>query len=140
VIATAPGAVAHGVFGAINTLTGKVAWSIPMLTTVPSSGMTAAGDLVFFADPSGLVYAASASRGEILWVFDALTVPGASGADSTGPAVYEVGGVEYVAIEMAGSSLGGLGGGAQGPSGNALIAFALPPATTAAAAAKAKTK
>jgi quinohemoprotein ethanol dehydrogenase len=125
--------VDSGVYGAINTLTGKVAWSIPILTSTPSSGMTVAGDLVFFADATGLVYAASASTGEILWVFDAMTVPGASGADSTGPAVYEVGGVEYVAIEMASYSLDLPTGGAYGPTGNALLAFALPSAVAAAA-------
>jgi hypothetical protein len=85
------------------------------------------------------VYAASASTGQILWVFDALTVPGASGADSTGPAVYEVGGVEYVAIEMASYSLDLPTGGPYGPTGNALLAFALPSAK-AATAAKAKAK
>jgi len=125
--------VDSGVYGAINTLTGTVAWSIPILTSTPSSGMTVGGDLVFFADATGLVYAASASTGEILWVFDAMTVPGASGADSTGPAVYEVGGVEYVAIEMASYSLDLPTGGAYGPTGNALIAFALPSAVAAAA-------
>ena len=61
----------HGVFGAINTVTGKVAWTIPILTTLPTSGMTVAGDLVFFGDNTGLFYAASAATGEILWVFDA---------------------------------------------------------------------
>ena len=44
--------------------------------------MTVAGDLVFFADGNGILYAASAATGEILWVFDALTVPGAGGANS----------------------------------------------------------
>jgi PQQ-dependent dehydrogenase (methanol/ethanol family) len=131
--------VDSGVYGAVDTLTGKVAWSIPILTSTPSSGMTVAGDLVFFADASGLVYAASAATGEILWVYDALTVPGASGADSTGPAVYEIGGVEYVAIEMGGYSLVEPTGGPYGPTGNALIAFAIPPAK-AAAAAKANAK
>jgi hypothetical protein len=138
--ATAPGVVAHGVYGAINTLTGKVAWSIPILTSVPTSGMTVAGDLVFFGDASGLMYAASASTGEILWVYDLLTVPGAGSAYSTGPAVYEVGGAEYVAMEFAGGSLDPLGGGQYIFNGNALVAFALPPATAAAAGAKAKTK
>jgi quinohemoprotein ethanol dehydrogenase len=130
---TAPvgGVVTHGVYGAINTLTGKVAWKIPVLTNSPSSGMSVAGDLVFFGDATGLFYAASAATGEILWVSDATTVPGAGGADSTGPAVYEVGGAEYVAMEFGGSPLIG---------GNALIAYALPSATTKAAAAKAKTK
>jgi quinohemoprotein ethanol dehydrogenase len=135
--------VDSGVYGAINTLTGKVAWSIPILTSTPSSGMTVAGDLVFFGDASGLVYGVSASTGEILWVFDALTVPGASGADSTGPAVYEVGGVEYVAIEMAGYSLDLPTGGPYGPTGNALLVFSLPPAVVAAeksAAARGRVK
>ena len=120
--------VGAGVFGAINTLTGKVAWSIPMLTSVPASGMTVAGDLVFFADATGLVYAASAATGEILWVFDALTVPGSGGAKSTGPAVYEIGGVEYVTQELGGTSF---------VKGNALVAFALPAAIKAAAAREA---
>ena len=75
---TVPG-VNHGVYGAINTLTGKVAWTIPILTTAPDSGMTVAGDLVFFGDSTGLFYAASAATGQILWVFDAWTVPGAGG-------------------------------------------------------------
>jgi alcohol dehydrogenase (cytochrome c) len=123
--------VGHGVYGAINTLTGKVAWSIPILTSTPSSGVTVAGDLVFFGDSTGLFYAANAATGEILWVYDALTVPGAGGASSTGATVYEIGGVEYVAYEF---------GGSQFVNGNALIAFALPQAKAAAAAVKAKTK
>jgi quinohemoprotein ethanol dehydrogenase len=130
---TAPvgGIVTHGVYGAINTLTGKVAWSIPILTSAPSSGMTVAGDLVFFGDATGLFYAASAATGEILWVSDTVTVPGAGGADSTGPVAYEVGGAEYVAMEFGGGAF---------VAGNALIAYALPAATAKAAAAKAKTK
>src|ERR1700733_13304493 len=126
--------VSHGVYGAINTLTGKIAWSIPILTSSPGSGMTVAGDLVFFGDSTGLFYAASAATGEILWVFDALTVPGAAGAESTGAAVYESGGVEYVANEFAGTNF---------VTGNALIAFALPASVVAAeksAAGKARVK
>jgi quinohemoprotein ethanol dehydrogenase len=130
-IAPVGGVVTHGVYGAINTLTGKVAWKIPVLTNTPTSGMTVAGDLVFFGDATGLFYAASAATGEILWVSDAITVPGAGGADSTGPAVYEVGGAEYVAMEFGGGAF---------VSGNALIAYALPAATAKAAAAKAKTR
>src|ERR1700684_2738270 len=84
-----------GVYGAINTVTGKAAWSIPILTSSPNSGVTVAGDLVFFGDSDGIFYAANAATGEILWVFDALTVPGAGGANAA-PAVYEVDGVEYV--------------------------------------------
>jgi quinohemoprotein ethanol dehydrogenase len=124
--------VKHGVYGAINTLTGKVAWTIPMLSTTPGSGMTVAGDLVFFGDSTGLFYAASAATGEILWVFDAWTVPHATGGNASA-AVYEINGVEYVVYGF---------GGEPGQSfelGDAVIAFALPSAT-AAAAAKAKAK
>ena len=71
----------HGVYGAVSPTTGKVAWTIPILTTTPDSGMTVAGDLVFFGDSTGLFYAASAATGQILWVFDALTVPNAGGGN-----------------------------------------------------------
>jgi quinohemoprotein ethanol dehydrogenase len=122
----------HGVYGAINTVTGKIAWSIPILTTAPDSGVTVAGDLVFFGDDTGLFYAANAATGEILWVFDAATVPNAGGANG-GAAVYEVDGVEYVLYGFGGNP------GESFTLGDAVIAFALPSATTAAAA-KAKAK
>jgi outer membrane protein assembly factor BamB len=120
-------------------MTGKVAWSIPILTATPTSGVTVAGDLVFFADGQGIVYAASASTGEVLWVYDVLAVPGAGAPASTGAAVYEIGGVEYVTMEFGGSSTVAVAGG-QPVTGNALVTFALPPAKAAAAAVKAKTK
>jgi quinohemoprotein ethanol dehydrogenase len=124
--------VGHGVYGAVNTLTGKVAWTIPTTTTTPDSGMSVAGDLVFFGDSTGLFYAASAATGEILWVFDAWTVPNATGGNASA-AIYEINGVEYVVYGF---------GGEPGNSfalGDAVIAFALPSAITAAAA-KAKAK
>jgi quinohemoprotein ethanol dehydrogenase len=124
--------VSHGVYGAINTVTGKVAWSIPIVTNSPNSGVTVAGDLVFFGDSDGIFYAANAATGEILWVFDALTVPGAGGANAA-PAVYEVDGVEYVVNAFGGNPI------FSPLLGDAVIAFALP-STKAAAAAKAKTK
>jgi glucose dehydrogenase len=118
--------VSHGVYGAVNTLTGKVAWSIPIISSIPNSGMAVGGDLVFFGDGNGLFYAASAATGEILWVFDALTVPGAGGANAA-PAVYEVDGVEYVVNAFGGSPF-------WSPLlGDAVIAFALPSSVAAAA-------
>jgi quinohemoprotein ethanol dehydrogenase len=128
--AALPG-VNHGVYGAINTLTGKVAWTIPVLTTAPDSGVAVAGDLVFFGDSSGIFYAASAATGQILWVFDAHTVPNAGGANASA-AVYEINGVEYVVYGFGGNP------GESFELGDAVIAFALPSATVAAAA-KAKT-
>jgi outer membrane protein assembly factor BamB len=119
--------VHQGVYGAINTQTGKIAWTVPTLTTAPGSGMTIAGDLVFFGDSTGLFYAASAATGQILWVFDSWTVPNAPGANASA-AIYEIGGVEYVVYGF---------GGEPGKSfelGDAVIAFALPSALAAAKA------
>jgi outer membrane protein assembly factor BamB len=124
--------VDHGVYGAVSPTTGKVAWTVPILTTHPGSGMTVAGDLVFFGDSTGLFYAASAATGQILWVFDAWTVPGAYGGNASA-AVYEVNGVEYIVYGF---------GGEPGNSyklGDAVVAFTLPSAVTAAAA-KARAK
>jgi outer membrane protein assembly factor BamB len=123
--------VNHGVYGAINTVTGKIAWAIPILTSTPYSGMAVAGDLVFFGDSSGLFYAASAKTGEILWTFDASIESNTGGADAS-PAIYEVGGVEYVVYPFGGNPA------TISTLGDAVIAFALPSNVAAAAKAKAK--
>jgi quinohemoprotein ethanol dehydrogenase len=117
--ASIPGEVDHGVYGAVDTLTGKVAWKIPITGTTPDSGMGVAGDLVFFGESNGLFHAANALTGEILWTFDASKVPNAGGATAS-PAVYVVNGKEYVVYGF---------GGEPGNSpvlGDAVIAFALP--------------
>jgi PQQ-dependent dehydrogenase (methanol/ethanol family) len=123
-LAHLPG-VNHGAFGALNLAASSVAWTVPILTTGPDSGMTVAGDLVFFGDVSGLFYAASAATGEILWVFDAFTVPNAGGAGGSA-AVYEINGVEYVVY--------GFGNATYISDADAVIAFALPATVKAAAA------
>jgi quinohemoprotein ethanol dehydrogenase len=123
--------VNHGVYAAVNPGTGQVAWTIPVLTIQPNSGMSVAGDLVFMGDGTGLFYAASAATGEILWVFDANTVPKAGGANASA-AIYEVNGVEYVVYGFGGNP------GTSFQLGDAVIAFALPSAIKAAADAKAK--
>jgi outer membrane protein assembly factor BamB len=119
--------VTHGVYGAVNLTTGAVAWTIPVLTIEPDSGVTIAGDLAFMGDGTGLFYAANAATGEILWVFDAATVPNAGGATASA-AVYEINGVEYVVYGFGGDP--GFGSFTQG---DAVIAFALPSALAAAA-------
>jgi outer membrane protein assembly factor BamB len=93
---------------------------------VPDSGMTVAGDLVFFGDGTGIFYAASAATGQILWVFDAMTIANAGGATASA-AVYEINGVEYVVYGFGGNP------GSSFELGDAVIAFALPSATAAAA-------
>jgi quinohemoprotein ethanol dehydrogenase len=130
-IKTAPG-VSSGVYGAVNLSTGTVAWTIPVLTIAPDSGVTVAGDLVFFGDGAGIFYAASAATGEILWVFDAATIPNAGGGNASA-AVYEINSVEYVVYGFGGNP------GYSFELGDAVVAFALPSAT-AAAAAKAKAR
>jgi alcohol dehydrogenase (cytochrome c) len=124
--------VKHGVYGAISLDTGKVAWTIPILTLAPGSGMTVAGDVVFFGDGSGLFYGANAKTGQILYVFDANTIEGAGGGNAS-PAIYEMGGVEYVAYGFGGNP------GSSFELGDTVVSFALPTATTAAAA-KARAK
>jgi outer membrane protein assembly factor BamB len=62
VVGAAP-VVDRGVFGAVNPVTGKIAWTISVITSAPMSGMSVAGDLVFFGDSTGLFYAASAATG-----------------------------------------------------------------------------
>jgi quinohemoprotein ethanol dehydrogenase len=125
-ISPTPG-VNSGVYGAVNLSTGKVAWTIPILTTLPDSSVSVAGDLVFFGDSTGIFYAASAATGQILWVFDSMTLANPGGGNG-GAAIYEANGVEYVAYGF---------GGEPGNSfelGDAVVAFALPSAVTAAAA------
>jgi len=117
--------VNHGVYGAVSMTTGTVAWTVPIMTTSPGSGMTVAGDLVFFGDSTGLFYAANAATGEILWVFDAWTVPGGTGGNASA-AIYEVNGVEYVVYGFGGEP------GSSFELGDAVVAFALPSALAAA--------
>jgi outer membrane protein assembly factor BamB len=100
---------------------------MPLLTVIPDSGVSVAGDLVFMGDNTGLFYAASAATGEILWVFDAFTLPGGGGAAASA-AIYEIGGVEYVVY--------GFGNSAYNTDADLVVAFALPSAIAAAAEKK----
>jgi glucose dehydrogenase len=85
----------------------------------PDSGVSVAGDLVFFGESNGLFHAADAKTGNILWTFDSSTVPGAGGANAS-PAIYVVGGREYVVYGFGGNP------GESPTLGDAVIAFALP--------------
>ncbi len=113
------GSTPHGVYGAIDTRTGKLAWKDTITGTNPDSGIGVAGDLVFFGESNGQLHAADAETGKILWTFDASKVPNAGGATAS-PAFYVVDGKEYVVYGF---------GGEPGESpvlGDAVIAFALP--------------
>ncbi len=89
------------------------------MTYAPDSGVTVAGNLVFFGDSTGLFYAADARTGKILWTFDSSTVPNAGGATASA-AVYVVNGREYVVYGFGGNP------GESPRLGDAVIAFALP--------------
>ena len=114
-----PGVTSHGVYGAVDTRTGKVAWKFPVTGAAPDSGVSVAGDLVFFGESNGLFHAADAKTGKILWTFDSSTVPGAGGANASA-AIYVVDGREYVVYGFGGNP------GESPKLGDAVIAFALP--------------
>jgi quinohemoprotein ethanol dehydrogenase len=114
-----PGQTDHGVYGAVDTRTGKVAWKFPVTTAAPDSGVAVAGDLVFFGESTGLLHAADARTGKILWTFDASTVPNAGGATASA-AIYVVDGREFVVYGFGGNP------GESPTLGDAVIAFALP--------------
>jgi len=115
-----PGQTSHGVYGAVNTHTEKIAWKDQMTPGFnPDSGIGVAGDLVFFGESNGLFHAADAKTGKILWTFDASKVPNAGGANGS-PAIYVVNGKEYVVYGFGGEPF-------ESPVlGDAVIAFALP--------------
>lgn len=114
-----PGIQNNGVYGAVDTATGKIAWQIPVKEP-PDSGMTVAGDLVFFGESNGLFHAVDAKAGKVLWTFDATTVAGAGGATAA-PVAYMVNGQEFIA-----NAFGGNPGEDNAAPGDAIIAFALP--------------
>jgi alcohol dehydrogenase (cytochrome c) len=114
-----PGQNNHGVYGAVDTISGRVAWKISIPDLAPDSGMGVAGDLVFFGESNGLFHAADARTGKILWTFDSSTVPNAGGGNAS-PAFYVIHGKEYVVYGFGGNP------GESPVLGDAVIAFALP--------------
>jgi glucose dehydrogenase len=76
--------------------------------------------VAFFGETSGLFHAVDAATGNMLWTFNATTIPGAGGATAA-PAVYVIDGREFVV-----NGFGGNPGEDNCPLGDAIIAFALP--------------
>jgi alcohol dehydrogenase (cytochrome c) len=114
-----PGITPYGIYGALDTTTGKIAWQIPVQYPA-GSGWAVAGDLAFFGESQGLFHAVNAATGQMLWTFNALTIPGAGGATAA-PVAYMVDGREYIA-----NGFGGNPGEPYSPLGDAIIAFSLP--------------
>jgi quinoprotein glucose dehydrogenase len=115
-----------GTLTAIDMNRAAIAWQVP-LGEVPGSGLkdtgsenyggpvVTAGGLVFIGATNydRAFRAFDAASGKVLWQ---TTLPAAGNAT---PAVYEVGGTQYIAIAAGGGKWGA-------PSGGSYVAFALP--------------
>ena len=119
-----PGVDYFGQFDAIDTRTGRMAWTlrVPQLAL---SGVAIAGDVVFFGQESGEFDAVDAATGRILWRFDGRSVPNGGGSTSA-PAVYAVHGREYVVDAFGGNAPDRQERKQFDPTGDAIVAFALP--------------
>jgi len=89
-----PGVHDFGQFDAINTRTGRIAWTIhtPQLAL---SGIAVGGNLIFYGEENGQFHGADAATGRVLWTFDGTSIRHGGGSTSA-PAVYMVRGREYV--------------------------------------------
>jgi alcohol dehydrogenase (cytochrome c) len=113
----------YGLFDALDTTTGKLAWQVKVPERAVS-GVTVAGDLVFLGESNGTFNALDAKSGAVLWSYKP-TEPNAGGANGA-PAVYTVGGREYVVMAFGGNTQ--VRSGQNSPTGDVVIAFALPQA------------
>lgn len=108
----------YGIYGAIDSTTGKIAWKIKVKMPA-DSGMTVGGDIVYFGDESGIFYAVDARTGAILWTFNGTSLQ-AGGAPTAAPIVYMVNGREFVADAFGGNP------GEKTKLGDIMVAFSLP--------------
>ncbi len=111
-----------GIFGAVNTRTGTLAWA-DRVPQPAKSGLLVAGNLVFFGESNGRFHAADAATGQILWTFDGTSIPNGGGA-SAAPIAYQTGGTEMIANAFGGNVPDRMIEGS--PVGDAIVAFALP--------------
>jgi outer membrane protein assembly factor BamB len=125
-----PNSHPFGIFGATDTRTGRIMWSIEV--PLPAkSGVTVAGDLVFFGEGNGKFHAVDAERGRILFTFDPATsnIPNIGGAAAS-PVVYVADGREFVVYAFGGNvpdrNNFSIVDPDSGKVGDAIIAFALP--------------
>lgn len=113
----------YGLFDALDTTTGKLAWQMKVPERAVS-GITVAGDLVFLGESNGKFDAVDAKSGTVLWSYKP-TEPNAGGANGAS-AVYVMNGREYVVMAFGGNTQ--VRSGQNSPPGDVLIAFALPQA------------
>jgi len=117
-----PGIDNYGLVDAMDTTTGKIAWQV-RLPERTASGVTVAGDLVFFGEGNGKFDAADSRTGKILWSYKS-DQPGFGGANGN-PAVYMANGREFVIMAFGGNNQLRSNGQPSAP-GDAVVAFALP--------------
>lgn len=115
-----------GLIEAVDTTTGKIAWE-HKTNHKTMTGVTVAGDLVFWGDSDGTFYAQEAQNGTVLWQWkNPQNLPNVGGANGC-PAVYVVNGQEYVVMGFGGChSAREHSPDKTSAQGDALIAFALP--------------
>lgn len=129
----------YGLFDALDTTTGKIAWQYKEATKTVS-GVAVAGDLVFSGESTPQLNAWDAKSGQLLWHYVSHD-KGVGGANGS-PTVYEYQGREYVVMAFGGNVDNRFDNNSTTSlPGDALIAFALPagagsPAASASSAAK----
>jgi quinohemoprotein ethanol dehydrogenase len=124
VTARIPGVSPRGIFGGVDTVTGRIAWK----TDIPQparSGVVVAGNLVFFGQDDGTFSAYDAETGAVLWSFSGTSIPNGGGANAA-PIAYALNGKEYIANAFGGNA--NERNRLVSPLGDALVVFGLPDA------------
>jgi alcohol dehydrogenase (cytochrome c) len=88
-----------GVVAALDSSSGRVAWSTRLPKPAGGGALATAGGLVFLGDDDGYLYALSARSGATVWRADLGRRFGSA------PIAYEIGGVEYIAVVAGGSQV-----------------------------------
>ena len=113
----------RGFIAAIDPLTGKHVWDVPLKVPHWSGVMSTAGDLVFTGNLLGEFLAFDANNGQLLWKFQ--TGSGISGI----PITWERDGKQYVTVTSGAATLYNAVGGDKGlsrvPAGGSVWTFAL---------------
>jgi quinohemoprotein ethanol dehydrogenase len=118
-----PGVTDYGIFGATDTATGNVIWTI-QVPQPAKSGMLVAGDLAFFGEGNGKFHGVNAATGQMLWTFDGTTIRHGGGAQAA-PIAYVLDGREYI-VNAFGGNVEDRDSYPPNPVGDAIVAFALP--------------
>jgi glucose dehydrogenase len=92
-----PGAVQDGRFVAIDTETGKIAWTVMTDQPLIGGALVTAGNVTFMGEGNGDFDAFDATTGKKLWSYHL-------GAGVNAPPVtYQVGGQQYIAVAAGGN-------------------------------------